>query len=283
MSEQWVTGTGSAPGQILRIYATPTVSRIFPSTGPASNPMPISVHGATFEALPALRCVYNGTTTLQATVVNSTLIRCEAPSTGLFRAGDEHSVQITPDGEVISDAAFTFAYYGASQVVPASGPVAGGTRMTLHGPHLSGESRAGVLCRLENGSGERMVVSGSVMASIERGASVRSGARSVLLCVLPSPMPALWHPASGSSGALTVSISLHGMDGFAAGGDAVGFRLYHDPQVGPVTPSFASTGESGLLPQAQCRIAASALIKTRSPLALRTRAQAWSRCPLIIK
>ena len=243
-NQQWTDG-GSSEHHV-RIYGVPVVARIFPSSGPASGVLPISVFGRAFESLPSLACIYNGSIAAVATVVNPSLIRCAAPGTGVFESGMQHSVQITPDGDVFSDAAFSFAYYGARQVLPASGPITGGTVITIAGPHLSGASPAGVICKVQNpANGDSLVIAGSLVVKLvpgQNGNKVPAAQMSAVICTTPSPLPSTWLPLAASSANLVVAVSLHGHVGLTLAPDQTSFLIYRDPSVLSAHPSFSSTG-----------------------------------------
>ena len=242
-NHQWSDGGSSA--HHIRIYGVPVVDRIFPSSGPASGVLPISVFGNAFESLPAQSCIFNGSIAAAATVVNSSLIRCSAPGAGVFRSGMYHSVQITPDGDVFSDATFSFVYYGAREVLPASGPVTGGTVITVVGPHLSGASPAGVLCKIQNPlNGDSLVIAGTLVVLLAPGqdSSVPKVQVSAVECTTPNPLPSSWLPSDASSNTLIVAVSLHGLVGLTLAADLVTFLIYRDPLVQSVHPSFSSTG-----------------------------------------
>jgi hypothetical protein len=246
-NQQWISAVpplpdSPLPAVRLRVYGVPAVTSIFPSTGPASGVLPISVYGQAFELLPRLKCIYNGTISARAAVINSTLIVCEAVGAGVFAAGAQHSVQITPDGDFFSDASFAFAYYSAQQCVPASGPVTGSTVMRIHGVHITGPSPQGILCKLQYAAGDEVVVSGRLVDALEMEDGIGSDSRegglgvaarrvSAIECTTPNMLALNWLAPSASSARVTVAISLHGSLGLTPATDQLSFTLYRDPQV----------------------------------------------------
>jgi hypothetical protein len=153
-------------------------------------------------------------------------------------------VQVTPDGIFFSDKSHAFAYYTSTLVKPASGPITGGTQLTIRGPHLSGATHGGVLCRLEATTGEAISMSGVLIQRLELGAgSSATRFASAVHCLVPESQSWLSLAATASARNVTVAVSLHGVAGLTSSAQGgVVFTMYRDPILSSAQPSFASTG-----------------------------------------
>ena len=97
------------------------------------------LHGAHFTATPSLSCqVGVGGAIVPAVWLSSTQISCEMPPLSLSTNGDELSVEIyvSTDGQQLSQhsLAYTYAFVpDVLSVYPTSGPLLGGTLVTVTG------------------------------------------------------------------------------------------------------------------------------------------------------
>lgn len=119
-------------------YGTlPTITGVTPLSGPASGGTFVSIVGTGFTG--ATSVTFGGTATIP-TVVSDTQLTVSTP---VHLAGTVAVVVITPSGASTSSAAFT--YIGSTSgipvvtaISPASGPVGGGTLVTVTGSGFTG-------------------------------------------------------------------------------------------------------------------------------------------------
>ena len=241
---------GRSLGEYLTVYSVPRVSRIFPSTGPSRGSLPISVHGVQFQqftAMPALKCVYNQSSQAPqiisaARVVSDSLIVCSPLGHFLSASVTRHSVQITPDDDIFSQASMEFAYYGAEAVFPRSVPETGGFQVTVAGVHFTGATPNGVACRfsaLNASAGGYMhtLVQGGIVQILARDAGNEFIKMSAVVCTTPDAA-SLAIRSGGSN--VTLDVSLHGDQGFTS--NNLTLTLYPLPRLFAAHPSFSSTG-----------------------------------------
>ncbi|MGB1592919.1 MAG: IPT/TIG domain-containing protein, partial [Promethearchaeia archaeon] len=238
----------SEDGEYLTVYSVPRVSRIFPSTGPSRGSLPISVHGVQFQqftAMPALKCVYNQSSRAPpiisaARVVSDSLIVCSPLGNFLSASVTRHSVQITPDDDIFSQASMEFAYYGAEAVFPRSVPETGGFQVTVAGVHFTGATPNGVVCRFSAfnasaGGYMHTLVQGDIVQILARDAGNEFIKMSAVVCTTPDAA-SLGIRRGGSN--VTLDVSLHGDQGFTS--NNLTLTLYPLPRLFAAHPSFSS-------------------------------------------
>lgn len=119
--------------------STPAISGVEPATGPAAGGTPIVLTGTDF--LNGATVTIGGVAARNVAFVSATEVRADTPP---HKAGLVDVVLRNPDGGTdTATAAFTFtdeeppqSTPGVTQVVPAEGPVTGGTEVTLSGQDL---------------------------------------------------------------------------------------------------------------------------------------------------
>ncbi|MGK5056656.1 IPT/TIG domain-containing protein [Janthinobacterium sp. LB2P49] len=132
------TGGGTSatgPADQFTYLATPTVSSISPTAGPATGGASVTINGTNFAGVTAV--TFGGTAASSFTFNSPTQITATAPAgTGTV------DVRVTTGGGTsATSAADQFTYVAAptvSSISPASGPATGGTSVTITGTNLSG-------------------------------------------------------------------------------------------------------------------------------------------------
>jgi hypothetical protein len=139
-------GLYSSPVDYL-YYKNPVVESLAPTSGPEEGMTQIQVRGKNFVDLGRNNalCVFNDTKFTNATVISDTEIVCDSPGIlnkqGYAELGEGaapvHDVKVTLDGGIrLSAGSAPFDYYNqpkVTEISPASGPIKGGTTITLKG------------------------------------------------------------------------------------------------------------------------------------------------------
>lgn len=125
-------GTTANPGTFTYL-AAPTLVGISPSSGPVGGGTQISLTGTNFLA--GATVSVGGSPCLNVSVLNDTTITCDTPA---GTSGDV-GVTVTTPGGTTSPQTFTYQDLPTvTAVAPASGPVAGGTEITITGTNFDG-------------------------------------------------------------------------------------------------------------------------------------------------
>ncbi|MBI2766858.1 MAG: IPT/TIG domain-containing protein [Chloroflexi bacterium] len=132
------TNTASVADQFTYAnLAAIAVTSVSPSTGPASGGTGVVVAGYGFMGATAV--TFGGSPAASFSVINDTTIVAVSPA---HAAGAVDIVVTSPSGTSATGAADVFTYTAASVVVtaisPVSGPVAGGTSVTITGSGFTG-------------------------------------------------------------------------------------------------------------------------------------------------
>lgn len=109
-------------------FLAPTITSISPDHGPLSGGTLVTVTGTNFTADSSV--TFDGTTAPTVTVVDSTTLTVVSPAS----SGSVHVIVTTSNGMIASDD--TFNYYATpavTSVMPATGPAAGGTAVSIAG------------------------------------------------------------------------------------------------------------------------------------------------------
>jgi predicted esterase len=115
----------------------PVVSAVAPAAGPLSGGTVVTLTGSGFTAATAVS--FGGAAATPLTVVSDTELRVTSPATSA--AGGVYVRVTTPAGTSPQTTAARFSYRAVpaiSAITPASGPLAGGTVVTLSGTDLGG-------------------------------------------------------------------------------------------------------------------------------------------------
>ena len=124
-----------------------SVSGVLPVAGPAAGGSLLSVSGAGFALLGPVRCNFGWPTqTVNATVVNSSLVLCATPFISgpewlggqLMPGGQREPLEVSLNGQDYSSSHVMFLGYNQSEVhvdelIPAGGPLLGGTEVLVVG------------------------------------------------------------------------------------------------------------------------------------------------------
>jgi CSLREA domain-containing protein len=116
------------------IAPAPTVNNISPVTGPTVGGTSITITGTYFTGATAV--TIGGTAATNFTVVNDSTITVTTPA---HAAGTASVVVTTPGGTNATNALFTYAAAPTvTSISPTSGPIAGGTSITIIGSNFTG-------------------------------------------------------------------------------------------------------------------------------------------------
>jgi hypothetical protein len=126
--------------------APPTVTAVAPTTGSTAGGTLITITGTNFAAgsIPRLQ----GTSCTSPTIVSATSITCTTPP----RAAGPAVITVTNSDGQVSNATISFTYNSppsVTSIAPTSGPVAGGTAVTIAGTNFDGPATVtigGVAC-----------------------------------------------------------------------------------------------------------------------------------------
>lgn len=123
-------------------YETPVLSQIEPSCGPVRGGTQITISGQNFVDMGfnKVKCVFNDTLLMNATIVNSQTIVCTTPRlTNRQNSLDPHymyhSIRVTLNGREKTEEFIQFKYYNAIWITGISdanmGPLTGGTSSNI--------------------------------------------------------------------------------------------------------------------------------------------------------
>jgi len=171
-------GQAGTLGAAYTYRAAPTVTSVSPASGPTGGGTTITVNGTAFVSGATVRV--NGVAATSVTFLSATQVRAVTPA----GAAGAQAVQVTnPDGQAATlSGAFTYTVSTPAPtltaVSPASGPVAGGTAVTLTGTNFA----AGATVTIGGSPATSVVVAGatSITAVTPAGAA---GARDVTVTV----------------------------------------------------------------------------------------------------
>ncbi len=131
----WVMQLVAFKAQPSGPLPAPTISSVAPATGPTSGGTLLTISGANFTA--GATVTVAGTAASGVTVVNSTTITATTPA---HAAGAATVVVTNPDAQSGNlPNAFTYVAPAptVTSVAPASGPIAGGTAITITGTNFA--------------------------------------------------------------------------------------------------------------------------------------------------
>jgi len=132
-------GTSAATAKARFSYAAPpTVSGLAPKSGPVRGGTVVTVHGTNLTG--ATRVFFGKKAGTHGAVLNALTLKVTAPA----GTGTVDVTVITPGGTSALSAKDRFSYAApptVSGVAPASGPVRGGTVVTVHGTNLTGATK----------------------------------------------------------------------------------------------------------------------------------------------
>ncbi|MGP8241047.1 MAG: IPT/TIG domain-containing protein, partial [Solirubrobacteraceae bacterium] len=115
----------------------PTVTKVEPGEGPVAGGTPVTITGTNFTGAKEVK--FGSVVAKGFTVVSATSITVESPAE--VSAATVNVVVTTVGGKSAVSSADDFTYVAAptvTKVAPVEGPVAGGTKVTITGTHLTG-------------------------------------------------------------------------------------------------------------------------------------------------
>jgi subtilase family serine protease len=175
------TGLGTPKGTALAAGlcadAAPQVSGLSPSSGPLAGGTSVTITGAGFRT--GATVSFGTMAASNVVVVSSSEITATAPAVGTAGPGTRNVLVSTAAGTSAKVAADQFTYTGpaVSKVSPSSGPLAGGTAVTITGAGFT--SGASVAFGTVAATNVQVVSSTKITATSPKGLS--PGARNVLV------------------------------------------------------------------------------------------------------
>jgi hypothetical protein len=241
------TPGGTATGTNAFTYEPlPTFTSITPTYGPVAGGTGVTITGTGFTGATAV--IIGGTAGTGLSVVSDSQITATTP---LGSAGAAWVNVTTPNGTVSASRAFTYiAAPTFTSITPASGPVAGGTSVTITGTGFTGTTRVTIGGTAATGLS---VISDLQITAITPSGSIGSAWVDVITpngtAVSPTqaytyigPQFTSISPASGPpKGGTVVTISGTGFTGATAvtvgGAAATGLNVLSDTQIMATTPA----------------------------------------------
>jgi len=211
--------TSKSP-EMFRYTAPPLIQLIWPTKGSVKGGSILTLDGQHFENTTELQCIFrqyrnNTVLTTDAEYISSTQLSCTSPA---VEKPTFVSVHATINGvdDTISPVSFEFIEDAIiSSIKPDSGPINGGTVVTLIGSGMvNGDT---LRCRFGNKEGDQ-VVHGNWISETE------------ISCITP---------VSESVGTTNVTLSLNGVDYYTS--SAVNFLYYNHPIISSIYPTFGAS------------------------------------------
>ena len=122
----------------LFTYSGPSITSISPTSGPIAGGTTVTITGSGFTG--ATKVTFGTVTATSFVVVSSTQITAVSPP----QAAATHTIEVTtPSGTSAPVVADQFTYSGPSitSISPTSGPIAGGTTVTITGSGFTGATK----------------------------------------------------------------------------------------------------------------------------------------------
>jgi formylglycine-generating enzyme required for sulfatase activity len=130
-------GSATANGAFTyQWYGTPTIALVSPSSGPLAGGTAITITGTNLAGTSSV--TIDGVAATSVVILNDTTVTAVTPG---GTAGPKTVSLTTQDGVANRTNGFTYQLYGTptiSSVSPTSGPLEGGTEITIRGTHLTG-------------------------------------------------------------------------------------------------------------------------------------------------
>ncbi|MBU6280147.1 MAG: IPT/TIG domain-containing protein, partial [Actinomycetales bacterium] len=230
--------------------AAPTITSVSPATGAESGGQQVTITGTGFTGATAVN--FGSTAALSYTVDSDTKITAEAPPKGSMASTVNVSV-VTIGGTGTKSSAFTFvAGPTITAVSPATGPIGGGTSVTITGTGLSSATSVtfgGVAGTVTSNTATQIVVQtpANVAGAVNVGVATSFGATGspAAFTYVEAPNIASITPATGPTGGGTsVTISGTGFTGATAvrfgSTNAASFTVVNATTITAVTPVKAA-------------------------------------------
>ena len=265
--------SGTLAGGFTYIGPAPTVSSVAPTSGPTTGGTAATITGANFVS--GATVSFDGSAATGVSVVNSTTIKATTPA---HAAGAVNVTVTNPDGQtgtLASGFTYTVPAPSVTSIAPSSGPIAGGTAVTITGANFV--SGATVSFGGSAATGVSVVNSTTINATTPAHAA---GAVSVTVTnpdaqngtlangftyLGPAPTVSSVAPTSGpSTGGTAVTITgtsfATGATVTVGGSAATGVTVVNSTTITATTPAHAAgavsvtvtntDGQSGTLPSA---------------------------------
>ena len=159
-------GTATRPGSFTYL-AAPTLTAVSPNEGPAGGGDTVTLTGTNFVA--GMQVAFGGTAATGLVVVSSTQATVVTPA---HAVGLVNVVVTTPGGTQTLTSGYTYvAAPTLASVAPDSGPIGGGTTVTLTGTNF----RAGMQVRFGDALAAVVSVTGGTSASVVTPAQTAAG------------------------------------------------------------------------------------------------------------
>jgi large repetitive protein len=121
--------SGSSSNALAFSYLPPSISGVSPATGPTQGGIPMTINGSNFGLNPSVSI---GPNPAQIITSTHTQITCILPA----GQGQNLPVVVLVGGQSSNTASFTYSAPAITSISPSSGPVAGGTPVTINGSNF---------------------------------------------------------------------------------------------------------------------------------------------------
>lgn len=157
----------STTSAVFHYHPQARPARLYPAIGPLSGGTLVTVYGGAFTATPELACSF-GAAVVNASFDSSTRIICHVPVSAIV---GQVAVRVSANGVDWEDVRSTsslgvFMYYQppeADTLLPSTGPMTGGTLVSIFGHHLTPiSSNTPVFCRVRCISASSQAVSAAL-------------------------------------------------------------------------------------------------------------------------
>jgi hypothetical protein len=124
----------AGPSATFSVTSAPSVTSVAPSAGPIAGGQTVTLTGTNFSG--ATSVTFNGAPATGLSGITATSITCVTPG---GTAGPASVIVTTPSGSNLANSLYTYqAAPTVTNVAPPSGPLAGGTSITITGTNLLG-------------------------------------------------------------------------------------------------------------------------------------------------
>lgn len=199
------------PSASFRYLNAPSIASISPGGGPLTGGTLLTIYGADFE--PGVSVTLNGNACTSVNLVNENTITCITPAGAI---GPAILVVKNFDGQMAINASlFSYSYPPViSDIIPAFGPMGGGTTITLNGTNF------------------------------KTGAKVRFGSAEVTTCTITGVTAQCTLPSSLTKGLVDVEIINPDSQSYVI---TQGFTYLAPPVLSKVSPAIGAPSTSSLI------------------------------------
>ena len=252
MTPVGTTATSNAD-RFTYLAAPPQIASISPTSGPTAGGTTVIIRGSGFTG--ASKVLFGATAANSFTVNNDTQITAVSPA----GSGTVHVTVITPVGTTAASNADRFTYLAApphiASISPTSGPMAGGTTVTIRGSGFTGANKVLFGATAANSftvNSDRQITavspagSGTVHVTVMTpvGTTAASNADRFTYLAAPPHIASIQPTAGPATGGMNVIIRGTGFTGASKvlfGTTASNFTVNSDRQITAVSPAGSGT------------------------------------------